>query len=140
MTELKCCPLCRGEAELLGANDMRWIQCSECGTEGPKFDNLEEAVEHWNRRASPWRSCKNDPPEIGQRVLIAEKHDCRAEPYNLRFARYDKHGYKSDWYYIDAAWWMAVPEPPELLKEEDESRITCGNAILADAGEEEIVS
>jgi hypothetical protein len=48
------CPFCGSEAEWHGECEMIWIRCSnyECMAEqNGRFDEPEEAVEAWNRRA-----------------------------------------------------------------------------------------
>ena len=47
--ELKPCPFCGGEAEIVGYT-IFWATCKECTAETKDFDTKEEAIEAWNRR------------------------------------------------------------------------------------------
>lgn len=54
MAELKPCPFCGSPAELTGECDMVWVRCSneDCWCQMvTRFDEPEEAIEEWNRRA-----------------------------------------------------------------------------------------
>lgn len=56
MSELKCCPFCGGEAELMIFNSEYGTVTVGCTNEdcditmGKAFFTDEEAIEHWNRR------------------------------------------------------------------------------------------
>lgn len=50
MDELKPCPFCWGEAEILG-RAYCWVRCKSCGVETKGFKNRTPAIEAWNRRA-----------------------------------------------------------------------------------------
>lgn len=55
MDNLKPCPFCGSPAELYGEEYMVWCRCSnkDCRCELiTRFDEPEEAIEEWNRRAS----------------------------------------------------------------------------------------
>lgn len=49
MAELKKCPFCGGEAEIVEYT-IFWVTCKECAAETKDFDTKEEAIEAWNRR------------------------------------------------------------------------------------------
>lgn len=53
MPELKPCPFCGGEAELLNSLYGEWIvRCPDCEGMVEKWrETEEEAAEQWNRRA-----------------------------------------------------------------------------------------
>lgn len=56
MSELKPCPFCGGEAEILTAESMRGgylfgIMCNDCCSRGDVYENEAEAIEAWNTRA-----------------------------------------------------------------------------------------
>ena len=56
--EVKPCPFCAGTDHEVMIIDTAWIQCAECGAEGPWHDTPNhsgraEAVEAWNTRKSP---------------------------------------------------------------------------------------
>lgn len=54
MDELKPCPFCGSPAELTGECDMVWVRCSneDCWCQMvTRFDEPDEAIEAWNRRA-----------------------------------------------------------------------------------------
>lgn len=53
MMELKPCPFCGSEPDLYGDCDMVKVRCTNyhCGCETRGwFDEIEDAVEHWNTR------------------------------------------------------------------------------------------
>lgn len=50
MEELKRCPFCGGEAEIIGSNTTYWIDCNECRAETGLFNTEAEAIVAWNRR------------------------------------------------------------------------------------------
>ena len=57
MTELKPCPFCVSKNIVDHGEKNTWINCINCGAEGPlRGDDLWEtkadAIEAWNRRAS----------------------------------------------------------------------------------------
>lgn len=55
MDKMKPCPFCGSPAELYGEEYMVWCRCSneDCRCELiTRFDEPEEAIEEWNRRAS----------------------------------------------------------------------------------------
>jgi len=50
-TELKPCPFCGGEAEIIGEDEMYQVICMECdGSIDRFFDTPEEAAKDWNTR------------------------------------------------------------------------------------------
>ena len=57
MTELKPCPFCGGEADIVvyGATGEHTIECLTCGAEGATEYDKAEAIEAWNTRAE--RTC-----------------------------------------------------------------------------------
>lgn len=53
MTELKTCPFCGGEAELLQEDNGWWTCfCERCCVEILPCDKAETAITAWNRRVS----------------------------------------------------------------------------------------
>ena len=51
--ELKPCPFCGGEAEIVGDDYMEWIaECVECCASSMTYATEAEAVEAWNTRAA----------------------------------------------------------------------------------------
>ena len=51
-TELKPCPFCSGEAEMLNYSENEWlVRCKECDGMVERWRKTEvEAIEQWNRR------------------------------------------------------------------------------------------
>ena len=59
MDELKPCPFCGGEAEMLGMKvppPLPWLRCKSCGAETSVYATEAEAIAAWNTRAE--RTCK----------------------------------------------------------------------------------
>ena len=48
--ELKPCPFCGGEATIMG-DDYFWASCKYCCAETLGSEDVQEAIEAWNRRA-----------------------------------------------------------------------------------------
>lgn len=50
--EIKPCPFCGGEAEILSPQSSRFshVRCSDCNNRGAKFVNEDLAIKHWNLR------------------------------------------------------------------------------------------
>lgn len=73
--ELKPCPFCGGKAEFHKSHDCTpdYIICIKCELylDMEKFDSIDELINHWNHRPSPWISVEKDFPRFGQFVLIA---------------------------------------------------------------------
>lgn len=62
MSELKPCPFCGGEAEMLTAESMHGgnlygVMCNCCACRTDVFDNEAEAIAAWNTQAE--RTCHN---------------------------------------------------------------------------------
>jgi hypothetical protein len=49
--DLLPCPFCKWPAFLFGASgEPCWVECSDCGAQGPPEDTREVAAEAWNTR------------------------------------------------------------------------------------------
>ena len=71
MDDLKKCPFCRGEAELLNGyydNGIWGVYCTKCGRYAPSsfdVDTKESAIEAWNCHADDgWISVKDRLPNV----------------------------------------------------------------------------
>lgn len=50
MEELKKCPFCGGEAEVVGGNPHYWVFCKTCDVESGQSATIEGAIRKWNTR------------------------------------------------------------------------------------------
>ncbi len=51
LVSLKPCPFCQWPAFVFDSgDDPYWVDCSECGSEGPPEDTREAAIAAWNTR------------------------------------------------------------------------------------------
>lgn len=48
--ELKPCPFCGGEAEIVMSGGDRRVECKKCGARSDWYDTEAEAIAAWNRR------------------------------------------------------------------------------------------
>lgn len=48
--ELKPCPFCGGEAEVVFIKEELYVRCRECGAVGANTFNTEDVIAAWNRR------------------------------------------------------------------------------------------
>ena len=51
LPDMKPCPFCGGEAEIMNAPES-WVQCTQCGAAGPMHSRHLTAVLEWNNRVS----------------------------------------------------------------------------------------
>lgn len=69
MTELKSCPFCGGKAKLIRRpiDEDYYVKCENagwsCNATTLFYNNEEDAIEEWNKRADPWK--KGKPVEEG---------------------------------------------------------------------------
>lgn len=125
MTELKPCPFC-GCEETRAIKDDLWHygQCDDCGAKGSRCFSREEAIEAWNRRASPWRDAYNDFPPHDKEVLMYLP-DTKMGTHFLAGEYQSEHKCEDCDLVIDEDWrgtadgleyepthWMPTPEPP----------------------------
>ena len=61
MADLKPCPFCGGEAELIENNrytDIHSVMCKNCYSESDRYNTKENAVKAWNTRKLEERTVK----------------------------------------------------------------------------------
>lgn len=103
------CPFCAGKLKPLGYDTLvqtRFL-CWGCSC-------TVHSLEDWERRASPWRSCKDDPPPDGKTVFLTQGDVLHA------FTGYRFIGDGDDCYMdslgvgpLDVVLWMPLPALPE---------------------------
>ena len=59
--ELKPCPFCGGEAQLIEAMGEVWVRCTECNASAAMQNYPVDALAKWNTRAE--RTCRVEYPE-----------------------------------------------------------------------------
>lgn len=69
MSELKPCPFCGAKEEDLcpqyhQGQRREYVICGKCDAYGPAVMVGTDPVEMWNTRVSPWRSLRDDPPDV----------------------------------------------------------------------------
>lgn len=52
-SELKRCPFCGGKAQHIADGGDHWVECKDCKTTSKFYHPEAEAIDAWNRRASP---------------------------------------------------------------------------------------
>lgn len=68
MTDLKPCPMCNGNADILTNGDISYVFCVDCGcrTAFVQHESESIAVELWNRRIEPEKSLKEISDKINR--------------------------------------------------------------------------
>lgn len=105
------CPFCGGEAEYHVECEMVTVRCSICGaTTSGWWDEPEEAIAEWNRRADGWISVEERLPEHSNVVLVALRHGlvCEGSYFDIE-QRWIRFGVP----YMPVTHWMPLPELPE---------------------------
>ena len=77
MEELKPCPFCGGEAELIDGPFHSWqVECGTCYAKtNHSNDSAAEVVTAWNTRPSPWISVTPETmPDYEKQVLLINVH------------------------------------------------------------------
>lgn len=114
MNELKPCPFCGGEAEILTAESMHGgylfgIMCNDCRSRGDVFDTEAEAIAAWNTRAE------------------------------LTCHRVEDEGYESDDFECSACgavtWCFCLDIPGEGVKWVPNYCPSCGRKVVDDGGQ-----
>lgn len=123
--ELKTCPFCGGEAEIVISGGDRRVDCKKCGARSDWYDTEAEAIAAWNRREASCTEKQNsskltyadvekmvNPLEWGYR-RCEDKGDCEYAYINpttsfeavgslgdCRFIFWDELGYVVDTFAI----------------------------------------
>ena len=111
MSELKRCPFCGGEAEILASNGLTkgWITCSHCGAEVPIIQTKKEAVAAWNRRADGWISVDERLPDGEVDVLVRPVVGPPCTAWLQADGRWNMSLPFDMDYYLDVTHWMPLP-------------------------------
>lgn len=124
MTELKPCPFC-GSKKIresvdgtLDFNNCLWY-CEDCGADGPNNNSIDESLNAWNRRASPWVNIKERLPDAHELVFIYVKstdkmyeavfHEDR-NSFDIDYQTYNPTGISYGLSIDDVTHWMPIPE------------------------------
>lgn len=92
MTDLKPCPFCGGDAEIIyresAARPPNWdksfVQCRRCEAESNWEETIEQAITAWNTRHSPVT-----PVEEGIKLLKRRAKECRCIAELIKQRGYD---------------------------------------------------
>ena len=80
-TKLSPCPFCgwKNPTEVSSGIDVVYIECADCGAEGPTGESRAEADAGWNRRAAP--EPRVDVADLNRELCEKEGHvlgvECR---------------------------------------------------------------
>lgn len=77
--ELKPCPFCGGEAEIISMSEKFTVSCGTggCMANISYCSDKQSAVKSWNKRASDWIPCIERMPKVMMDVLLQfEKNMC----------------------------------------------------------------
>lgn len=73
--ELKPCPFCGAKVDFYEGDmdNFDYILCTECGfcMTSENLDSVDELINDWNRRPSPWISIDKELPILGEIVFVA---------------------------------------------------------------------
>ena len=77
--ELKHCPFCGAKVDFYEGDmdNFDYILCTECGfcMTSENLDSVDELINDWNRRPSPWIPAEKWQPQKGEPVYISIKCD-----------------------------------------------------------------
>ena len=115
-TDLKPCPFCGGEAQLIKLTDIDVkVSCISnsgwCDAEVQRED-ADTCIEAWNTRTHGWQPIETAPKDGTGFIAYSPTHGIKTPvSWNKDYRRFDKNGYsslKNDWTH-----WMPLPNPPE---------------------------
>lgn len=110
MTSLQPCPFCGSNDIYHDAFGSAFGCCAKCDASGP-IGRDGEWVESWNTRVPPWRSLKDDPPELvakpWYRLVLLRDDDT---PRSFGFENAKSAVLRACQPNCDMTEWMEIPE------------------------------
>lgn len=129
MEELKPCPFCGGEAEIVGGPE-NWtptfydpdsggdpiaVVCKTCACGLHFFDGYAEAASAWNNRPDGWISIDDRLPENNTEVLISIDYGNGKQSVLMGYMRSQDVSWRGvvGQKLIGVTHWRPLPEPPK---------------------------
>jgi Lar family restriction alleviation protein len=126
MGELKRCPFCGGEAEVIKATDeLIEIECTYCGCSTGKYyagymkktPGVKQAIDAWNNRADGWIKITDNPatlPKAFARVQIVRKNGRVGWGTYSYIEDWEKAAFKNEYgKVVEVTHWQPLPQLPK---------------------------